>query len=146
MVLERPEPKAVQPCTHTLWKCRSVPTRLQRKPRLRARASGTTTGRSDVIASQLLCQSPHPDPPSPAQRDSPSQPARRALSEKEAECGPPTSSRFPGGPTLPNQDWGHQLGLHKLPPRSTLKPFEELIKQVNDINTIVEGILNYLFK
>lgn len=63
-----------------------------------------------------------------------------------AECGPPASSGFPGGPTLPNGDWGNQLGLHKLPPRSTLKPFEELIKQVNDINTIIEVILNYLFK
>ena len=40
----------------------------------------------------------------------------------------------------------NQLGVHKLPPCSTLKPFEELIKQVNDINPILEGILNYLFK
>lgn len=108
-------------------------------------AAGTTTG--PLGRHSLSASVPEPPaPPGPAQRYSPSQPARRALSEKEAECGPPTSSRFPGGPTLPNQDWGHQLGLHKLPPRSTLKPFEELIKQVNDINTIVEGILNYLLK
>jgi hypothetical protein len=51
---------------------------------------------------------------------------------------------FPGGPSLPNQDWENQLGVHNLPPWSTLKPFEELIKQVHDINTIIEGILNFL--
>ena len=135
--------KAIYSWIHELWDCqqRSHTSSEEAKAQL-LRSQEPQLAWSDVIASQALRQSLH-------------SPQGRATEVKSIPAaGPPCLRKrpnvglqlFPGGPTLPNQDWGNQLGVHKLPPWSTLKPFEELIKQVNDINTIVEGILNYLFK